>query len=159
MVSKDCSFLEQNASGSFVNSAVTVNILYHKRKFEISLLPVSPGMHCSGGVYLVRGGVPGPGECTWSRGVHLVLGEGVYLVLGGGGAPGPRGWCTWSRGGCTWSGGCTCQGTPPVDRHTPVNILPCPKLRLRAVKTPFSTNMLIGLLSFIHTARHRDRYR
>ena len=23
--------------------------------------------------------------------------------------------------------------TPPVDRHTPVNILPCPKLRLRAV--------------------------
>ena len=24
-------------------------------------------------------------------------------------------------------------GTPPVDRHTPVNILPCPKLRLRAV--------------------------
>ena len=23
---------------------------------------------------------------------------------------------------------------PPVDRHTPVNILPCPKLRLRAVK-------------------------
>ena len=25
-------------------------------------------------------------------------------------------------------------GTPPVDRHTPVNILPCPKLRLRAVK-------------------------
>ena len=22
---------------------------------------------------------------------------------------------------------------PPVDRHTPVNILPCPKLRLRAV--------------------------
>ena len=25
--------------------------------------------------------------------------------------------------------------TPPVDRHTPVNILPCPKLRLRAVIT------------------------
>ena len=24
-------------------------------------------------------------------------------------------------------------GTPPVDRHAPVNILPCPKLRLRAV--------------------------
>ena len=23
---------------------------------------------------------------------------------------------------------------PPVDRHTPVNILPCPKLRLWAVK-------------------------
>ena len=26
---------------------------------------------------------------------------------------------------------------PPVDRHTPVNILPCPKLRLRAVITRF----------------------
>ena len=25
-------------------------------------------------------------------------------------------------------------GTPTVDRHTPVNILPCPKLRLRVVK-------------------------
>ena len=25
-------------------------------------------------------------------------------------------------------------GTPAVNRHTPVNILPCPKLRLRAVK-------------------------
>ena len=26
------------------------------------------------------------------------------------------------------------QALPTVDRHTPVNILPCPKLRLRAVK-------------------------
>ena len=25
-------------------------------------------------------------------------------------------------------------GTPPVDRHTPVSILPCPKLHLRPVK-------------------------
>ena len=28
----------------------------------------------------------------------------------------------------------TGPGTPLVDRHTPVNLLPCPKLRLRAVK-------------------------
>ena len=61
-------------------------------------------------VYLVWGGIPGPGRCTWSQGVYLV--RGVYLLPGG-----------------TWS------GTPPplVDGHTPVNILPCPKLRLRAV--------------------------
>ena len=34
------------------------------------------------------------------------------------------------------SGGCLCQGDPnftsPVDRQTPVKILPCPKLRLQA---------------------------
>ena len=29
------------------------------------------------------------------------------------------------------------QAPPLVDRHTPVNILPCPKLRLRAVKSRF----------------------
>ena len=46
-----------------------------------------------GWMYLVWGGVPGPGGYTWS--------QGVYLVLGG--VPGPR--------GCTW------VGTPPVDRH------------------------------------------
>ena len=41
-----------------------------------------------GGVYLVPGGVPDPGGCTWSRGgvpgpggVYLV--PGVYLVRGG----------------------------------------------------------------------------
>ena len=33
---------------------------------------------------------------------------------------------------------------PPVDRHTPVNILPCPKLRLRAVKTPKQTTRWQG---------------
>ena len=49
-------------------------------------------------MYLVPGGVPGPGGCTWSQGVYLVLGgvpdpggctwsQGVYLVLGGGGVP------------------------------------------------------------------------
>ena len=84
------------------------------------------------GVYLVLGGVPGPGGCTWSGGVG---------VPGLGGVPGPEG-CTWSwgvylvpGGGCTWSwgmylvpggvylpgaggggyllGGCTCPCTPP----------------------------------------------
>ena len=82
--------------------------------------------HILGRVYLVLGGVPGPGGCTCPGGVP-----------GLGGVPGPGG-CTWSRGvylpggctcpgGCTWSGGCTCpegtwSGTPPspVDRHTPV---------------------------------------
>ena len=69
------------------------------------------GVSAPGGVPGPGEGVPGPGGCTWSRGVYLVPG----------GVPGP--------GGCTWS------GTPPtVDRHTPVNLLPCPKLRLRAVK-------------------------
>ena len=38
------------------------------------------------GVYLVPGGVPGPGGCTWSWGVYLV--QGVYLVWEG--VPGPR---------------------------------------------------------------------
>ena len=49
------------------------------------LLPISPSMHCSWGVYLVPEGV--------------YLPRGVYLVLLGvptqGGVPGP--------GGCTWS--------------------------------------------------------
>ena len=44
-------------------------------------LTVSPSMLYAGGMYLVPGGVPGPG--------------GVYLVLWG---------CTWS-GGCTWAQG------------------------------------------------------
>ena len=33
------------------------------------------------------------------------------------------------------------QTPPPVDRHTPVNILPCPKLRLRAVKTSLTLTL------------------
>ena len=101
------------------------------------LLPVSPSMHCSWGVYLVSGDVPCLGPCTWSwgavpglgctwpGGVYLVL--GVYLLLLGV----PRG-CTLA-GGCTWSWGCTlspgvylvlgledtCPGTPlPVNRMT-----------------------------------------
>ena len=90
------------------------------------------GCTWSRGVYLVRGGLPGPqGGCTWSPG-------GVYLVRGG--LPGPQGGCTWSPGGvylvrggvpglggtwsggvCTWSWGGSCPGTPPhplwTDRH------------------------------------------
>ena len=53
------------------------------------------GLYLAWGVYLVlggctwsQGGVPGPGECTWSRGVSAAL--GVYLVQGG---------CTWSQQG------------------------------------------------------------
>ena len=68
-----------------------------------------------------RGGVPGPGGCTWSRGGvpgpggYLVRGGvpgpwGVYLVPGGctwsrGGVPGPGGGCTWSKGGYLVQGG------------------------------------------------------
>ena len=85
------------------------------------------------------GGVPGSGGCTWSWGVSAP--RGVYLVKGG--VPGLGGYlllrgCLLPGGGCLLRGvsaprGCTWSGTPPVDRHTPVNILPRPKLRLRAV--------------------------
>ena len=114
----------------------------------------------SWGLHLVLGGqgctwsqgaVPGPEgcvylvlrECTWSWG--CTWSQGRYLVLGvctwfrGGAVPGPRGVCTWSRGlylvlgEVPGPGGCTWSGLPPVDRNTPVNILPYPKLRLRAV--------------------------
>ena len=67
-----------------------------------------PGGVPAGGVYLVPGGVPA-GGFTWSGGVYLVWGgvsargctlRGVYLVWGvylvQRGVPGP--------GGCTWSG-------------------------------------------------------
>ena len=39
------------------------------------LLPVSPSMHCLwGGLYLVPGGVSGPGEVPGSGGMYLVPG-------------------------------------------------------------------------------------
>ena len=111
------------------------------------LLPVSPSMHCSGGVpspggtwsggYLPGlGDVPGPGGGgylpgpggTW--GVYLV--QGVYLVPGGGGyLPGLRGIPAWSA----WSGGVPAQVLAPCGQnswHKLLKILPCPKLRLRA---------------------------
>ena len=76
---------------------------------------ISGGVPGPGGVYLVRGGVPGrgcllwgdlvPGGCTWSKGGCLLWG----CTWSQGGVPGPGG-CTWSGGvpspgGCTWSGG------------------------------------------------------
>ena len=84
-------------------------------------------------MYLVpRGGVPGPGGCTWSWGVYLVPGvnlvlggvpgpRGVYLVWGvpgPGGVPGPRG-CTWSQGGVPGPRGVyLVRYSPPVNRMT-----------------------------------------
>ena len=124
------------------------------------LLPVSPSIHCSGGLLVLGAGVPGPGGCTWSLGVYLV--QGVYLVPGectwswgmylvmlvylvwgvvslvlgeylvSGGVPGPRGW------GCTWSQGGHLPMYSPCEQNdwqTGVKTLPCPKLRLRAVIT------------------------
>ena len=46
----------------------------------VRTLTVSPSMLCAGGV-------PGPGGCTWSQGVYLVLGG----VPGPEGVPGSRG--------------------------------------------------------------------
>ena len=62
--------------------------LHSSRMLTTHALTVSPSM------FLVRGGVPGPGGCTWSRGVYWS--QGVYLVWRG--VPGP--------------GGCTSRGVP-----------------------------------------------
>ena len=85
--------------------------MHSSRMRTARLLPVSPSMHCSQGVYLVwrgvpglgglpgLGGVPGPGGCTGSLGY-----------------PWSWGVCTWSGGGCTWSwggGGYLVQGWVP----------------------------------------------
>ena len=120
---------------------------------------VPGGCTWSWGVYLVPWGVTGPMGSTWSQGAPGTGGctwslGGGCLLLGG---------CTWSQGGVcfqrgipgpggvsvpegTWSQGVSAWGvylvvgvylikySPPVDRQTPVNILSCPKLRLRAVK-------------------------
>ena len=88
-------------------------------------LTVSPSMLCAGGgctwsgrvpglggVYLVPGGVPGPGGCTCSRGVYLVLGGCTWS----GGAPGPRGGVP-GPGGCAWSG--TTPPPPWTESQTP----------------------------------------
>ena len=109
----------------------------------------------SRGVYL-----PGPGGCTWLGGVPAWSWGGVPGPREG--VPAWSGGCTclvwggvpaWSRGGVpAWSGGCTClvwgvylpglggggctwSGIPPLwtEWHTLMKILPCPKLRLRAV--------------------------
>ena len=111
----------------FIQVSLIRTRLHSSRMRTARALTVSTSMLCAGvcvcsragcllwGLYLVPGGVSAPrgvsalGGCTWSRGVS---------ALGG---------CTWSRRGVPG------QVLSPVDRHTPVNILPCPKLRLRAV--------------------------
>ena len=76
---------------------------------------------------LVQGGLPGPGGvCSrggaWSRGVSACSG-GVCLFRGG---------STWSGGVCLVRGGISQHALrqtplpPPVDRQTPVKILPWP---------------------------------
>ena len=99
------------------------------------LLTVSPSMHCSGGCLLWGVSAPGGSALAggaWSRGV----------------VPGPGGVCC--RGcllqGVPGPGGVVSQHalrqTPPHceqnSLHTLLKILPCPKLRLRAVIIHFS---------------------
>ena len=122
------------------------------RMHTTRLLPVSPSMHCSKGVYLPGKGegictcpeVYLPGGCTCpGRGVYLPV--VVYLprgylprevpVQGGvpshGGVPSQGGTCT---GGVPVQGGVTCPGTPPPPTceqnswDTLLKILPCPNL-------------------------------
>ena len=73
--------------------------MHSSRMYTARLLPVSPSMHCSQGVYLVLGGVPGPGG-------YLV--QGVYLVQGG--VPGLG--CAPAQGGVPGPGGVPAQGVP-----------------------------------------------
>ena len=115
--------------------------LHSSRMRTARALTISPSMLCTGGCPL-PGGVCSGGVCSW-RGLSAPGG----CVSSGGvcswGMSAPGGVCSWgcvcSQGGCLPPGGvhglgCTWSGTPPaVDRHTPVNILPCPKVRLQAV--------------------------
>ena len=107
--------------------------LHSRRKRTARALTVSPSMLCAGkGVSaperVCSCGVSAPAGCLLPGGC-LLLGRclllggvcslGVYLV-----------WGVCSRGMYLVLGGQVLS--PPVDRYTPVNILPCPKL-LRAV--------------------------
>ena len=90
-------------------------------------------LHGPGGVPTWSGGctcmVRG---CTWSRGVPA-WSRGCTCLVPGGYLPSPWGVPAWSRG-CTWSGGYL-PGLPPdriLDTRF-LKILPCLKLRLRAV--------------------------
>ena len=105
--------------------------LHSSRMRTARSLTVSPSMLCARGGCLLLGGVPAPeggaGACS-----------GGCLVQGGG---------AWSGGyACSWGG--TCSGLcgipacteadplPPCGQnswHTLLKILPCPKLRLRAI--------------------------
>ena len=121
-----------------------------------------PAGMCAPGGSALGGSAPGGGllwggvyskGCVWSQGGVCswgsVCSRGVVcsrgcLVWGG---------CVCSRGcllpgGCLVLGGVCSQGgvpgqvlPPPVDRHMPVNILPCPKLRLQAVTRMHSSRM------------------
>ena len=109
------------------------------RMHTVHLLTVSPSMRCTGGG-------AGPGV-PWSWGVPG-LGGVCSRGVSGPGVPGPwagsalGGFCL---GGGVCSGGCLVLGgsipacteaNPPCEQnswHTLLKILPCPKLRLRAV--------------------------
>ena len=141
--------------------------LHSSRMRTAHALTVSPSM-LYGGVYLVPGGclLPGvsapggvylvPGGCTWSRGVSTPGGC-------------TRSWgrvCSrrvWSPGGCLLLGWVSAHrgvylvrySPLPVDWQMPVNLLPCPKLRLRAVirdisliKKPMTGNTVIKWILF-----------
>ena len=126
--------------------------MHSSRMRTACLLPVSPSMHCSQrGCTWSQGGVPGPVGCTWSWGEGgvpgpwgsqggvpgsggLYLVRRIYLVLGG--VPGPgRGYLV-PEGDVPGPGGGGLPGSgdvPGPGGHTLLKILPCPKLRLRAV--------------------------
>ena len=72
-----------------------------------------------------EGGMHGSGVCV------------VGVCMAGG--PCVLGVCV-QGGRVCW--GCACHARPPVDRQTGIKTLPCPKLRLRAVKiyTLFTTS-------------------
>ena len=90
-----------------VKFELTISMLQHEKQDCIPAgcvppvhLPYLPA--CSMlGVVSAPGGV-----CSWG-----VCSQGAVCSWGG----------VCSRG-CTWSQGCTWSGSPPVDRHTPVNI-------------------------------------
>ena len=66
----------------------------------------------------------------------VVYAPGGCLLQGG---SAPRGCLLW--------GGVSGPGGVPVGRHTPVNILPCPTLRLRTVIISLRVKSLIMYLS------------
>ena len=129
MVGKQVTFLSKIFCSEFcswmMKDTTTLTRMHSSRMRTAHLLPVSPSMHCSGGV-------PGLGVYLVPRGVYLVFGGctwswGVYPVKGC--VPGPRGWCVpggvpgprgvYLLGGCTWSGrGAPAQVLPPVNRMT-----------------------------------------
>ena len=120
-------------------------------------------------------GVSGPGVCVWSGGCLLPGG----LVPGGvwsRGVSGPGG-CVWC-GGCLLLGGlvlggvCSCGGllrggisqhalrqTPPVDRHTPVKILPWPNFIAAGNNNSKLTQFNLRLHKIMTTKKYSSRMR